>query len=203
MNHSRSERKVQRLTRSGGPTAFVVHIRSDFKIFIMHPASLSIETLLKSCQVRRQRRSGPGGQHRNKVETGIFIEHTPSGIRAEATEGRSQAKNQERAVFRLRIQLALEHRRKFEELDPSVTPSELWKSRIKGGQIKVNSEHTDFPTLLAEALDVLAFYGWEPREAKESLGCSATQLVKLLKKEPRAFACLNRNRTLLGLSALR
>jgi len=169
----------------------------------MHPASLPNETLLKSCQVRRQRRSGPGGQHRNKVETGIFIEHTPTGIRAEATEGRSQSKNQEQAVFRLRIQLALEHRLKIDELDPNAPPSELWKSRIKGGQIKVNSEHTDFPTLLAEALDVLALHGWEPREAKELLGCSATQLVKLLKKEPRAFANLNRQRTALGLSVLR
>ena len=170
---------------------------------MQHPASLPNDILLKQCQVRRQCRSGPGGQHRNKVETGIFVEHTPTGIRAEATEGRSQAKNQEQAVFRLRLQLALEHRTKIEKIDPNVTPSELWKSRVKGGQIKVNSEHTDFPTLLAEALDVLVFFGWEPREAKECLGCSATQLVKLLKKEPRAFASLNRNRAALGLSALR
>ena len=60
-----------------------------------HPASLPYDELIRECEVRRQRRSGPGGQHRNKVETGIFIEHKPSGIRAEATEQRSQAKNQD------------------------------------------------------------------------------------------------------------
>ena len=75
-----------------------------------HPAGLPRDELLRDCDVRRQRRSGPGGQHRNKVETGIFIEHTPTGVRAEATEQRSQPKNQEIAIWRLRVRLAVEVR---------------------------------------------------------------------------------------------
>ena len=49
----------------------------------------------------------------------------------------------------------------------------------------MNPEHEDFPALLAEALDVLHVVGDEPRAAAEALGCSPTQLMKLLKEEPR------------------
>ena len=57
--------------------------------------------------------------------------------------------------------------------------------------------------LLAEALDVLAAAGFEPAAAAETLGCSASQLIKLLKKEPRALAWINAERSRCGLHPLR
>lgn len=164
----------------------------------MHPACLSTDLLLADCEVRRQRRSGPGGQHRNKVETGVFIEHAPTGIRAEATEKRSQPKNQALAIFRLRVNLALQHR-----VQPEDGPSSLWKSRLRGEKISVNVEHEDFPSLLSEALDILSLKAWDTRHAAEFLGCSASQLVKFLKKDGRGLSELNRQRETLGLSRLR
>ena len=47
------------------------------------------------------RGGGPGGQHRNKVETGVRLFHPPSGITVTATEGRSQYRNRQAAVTRL------------------------------------------------------------------------------------------------------
>jgi len=164
----------------------------------MHPARLTIDELLTECEVRRQRRSGPGGQHRNKVETGVFIEHKPTGVRAEATEQRSQPKNQVLAIFRVRINLALQHR-----TQPTPDPSLLWKERLKGGKIFVNAEHDDFPSLLAEALDVLADESWDLKLVAERLGCSSSQLVKFLKKDGRALSELNRQREMLGLGRLK
>lgn len=49
--------------------------------------------------------SGPGGQHRNKTETGVRLHHDPSGTIITATERRSRASNLEAAWERLRARL--------------------------------------------------------------------------------------------------
>jgi hypothetical protein len=158
-----------------------------------HPASLPVERLLKDCSIERTRRSGPGGQHRNKVETAVVITHRPSGARAEASERRSQAENLAQAIFRLRVKLALSVR-----LQRQAEPSSLWAGRATAGRISINPEHDDFPAILAEALDVLAASGWEPAGAAEFLRVSGTQLVKLLKLDGNAFNLLNAEREKLG-----
>src|SRR5437868_5926084 len=114
-----------------------------------HPADDSTERLLADCDVRRTRRSGPGGQNRNKVETAVVLRHRPSGIVAEASERRSQAENLRRAVFRLRLNLALSVRRRTE---PGTPPSPAWQARCRVGRIVVGPDHEDFPSILAEAL---------------------------------------------------
>ena len=48
---------------------------------------------------------GPGGQHRNKVATGVRLLHRPSGMVVTATERRSQSANREAAFARLAARL--------------------------------------------------------------------------------------------------
>lgn len=167
---------------------------------LVHPAAVPLTDLLADCEVRRTRRGGPGGQHRNKVETAVVITHRPTGLTGQASERRSQDLNRQAAIQRLRINLAMEVRRAH---DKDVPTSSLWRSRARGRQLAVNTEHEDFPALLAEALDRLTACGWDVAEAAERLDISASQLVKFLKLEPAAFRLLNRQRQVRELAPLR
>ena len=164
-----------------------------------HPAAHDDARLLADSDMKFLRRSGPGGQNRNKVETAVVLYHRPSGLIAEANERRSQSENRREALRRLRFALALEVRRPVDPLEP---PSPLWRSRCKNGRIALNPDHEDVPFLLAEALDVLESREYDPKLAADVLGCSSSQLVKLLKLEGRAFAKLNQARALRGLRPL-
>ncbi len=177
----------------------LVHPARAMQSYYAHPAAWPIEKLLGQCQTRRLRRGGPGGQHRNKVETAWWICHLPSGITAEANERRLQADNRRVALFRLRLNLAIALR---QPIPAEYQPSSLWQRRCQSGRLVINPEHEDFPALLAEALDVLASAGWEPKAAAPRLDCTPSQLVKLLKKEPQALLLVNRQRTAAGLHPL-
>lgn len=164
-----------------------------------HPATLPAETLLAECDLRRTRRSGPGGQHRNKVETAVVITHRASGITAEASERRSLEENRRRALFRLRVNLALGIRC---PIRTDQAPSPLWQSRCRGGKVIVNPEHDDFPPLLAEALNAVVALNMDIPASAEWLEATSSQLVKFLKQEPRAIELVNRARERQGLRKL-
>ena len=164
----------------------------------MHPAAQPVDELLRDCNISFQRRSGPGGQHRNKVETAAILRHTPSGIQAEANEKRSQADNRKEALKRLRFKLALELRT---ELTPEV--SERWQIRARKAKISVSENHEDFPTVLAELLDVLHALEYSMPAASERLAVSSSQLLKLLRMYSPAFALVNAERQKIGLRKLK
>jgi protein subunit release factor B len=65
-------------------------------------ANLSDEALLAECDESFFIASGPGGQHRNKTETGVRLVHRPTAVTVTATERRSQLQNRGAALERLR-----------------------------------------------------------------------------------------------------
>lgn len=165
----------------------------------MHPATLPAEVLLSDCHTTHTRRSGPGGQHRNKVQTAVILLHRPSGCSAEASERRSQSENHRVALKRLRLRLALEIR----TLPESLEPTRLWQTRTHARQLKVSADHDDYPALVAEALNQLQVANWEMARVAGTLGISTSQLTKLFRRLPSAWVALNFCRATHGLPLLK
>jgi protein subunit release factor B len=58
-------------------------------------------SLERDCDMEFFIATGPGGQNRNKVETGVRLVHRPTGTTVTATERRSQHANREAAFERM------------------------------------------------------------------------------------------------------
>lgn len=161
---------------------------------------LDDEVLVAQCEVDRFRTRGPGGQHRNKVETAVRLRHLPTGLTGEATETRSQHTNRVRALGRLRLAIALGLRAAAPPGEP--LPSEL-EALDASGRITVGTRDRRRLMVLAAMLDVLAADGWQVGQAALRLGCSTAALSRLLTGEPPLLAEVNRQRGRLGLRPLR
>jgi peptide chain release factor len=77
------------------------------------------ETLLdpKDLKVETFRSGGPGGQHQNTTDSGVRITHGATGLSAVSTDERSQHRNRQVALERLRSRLLLqEHDRQAREI---------------------------------------------------------------------------------------
>ncbi len=169
-----------------------------------HPACMEIETLLAQCDRRLARTGGPGGQHRNRVDSKVILMHRPTGIESAAGERRSATDNLPVAIRRMRLTLAIQVRT---PVPLGEIGSELWRARRRqvrdasgrvSGRISCSPEHHDFPSLLAEALDVMAAAGWDPKRAALRLDVTMSQLVRLIKDYPPALEMVNRERAKHG-----
>ncbi|GET35518.1 peptide chain release factor [Microseira wollei NIES-4236] len=69
--------------------------------------SVELEIPDKDLKVDTFRSGGKGGQNVNKVETGVRVEHVPTGIAVRCTEERSQQQNKEKALARLKAKLLI------------------------------------------------------------------------------------------------
>jgi len=69
------------------------------------PDELTDDELLAQCRVETLRAGGPGGQHQNKTESAVRLTHEPSGTVVTARDSRSQHRNRQLALERLRAAL--------------------------------------------------------------------------------------------------
>lgn len=165
---------------------------------MIHPAALSEDDLEKECKLTFRRASGPGGQNRNKVETGVLVTHLPTGLSGQATERRTQGENRQVAIHRLRVVLAINVRSNACE-----TSQAKVRHYIIRGKLAISDQNSDWPVVLAELLNVIATHQWQLGPAAESFQTTSSQILKAISREPTALAYLNSNRISSGLSLLK
>lgn len=168
-----------------------------------HPAIQVPAELLARCGLRTQRRSGPGGQHRNKTSSGVFLHHEPTGIVAEATERRSQADNRVIALQRLRFRLAIEVRTPSVLDNPAAQEETQLRNEFRGKLLKMNDRNEDKPAVLALVLNDLHASGGQPSAVAPLWETTTSSIVKLVKSHPASFALLNAIRRHHGRSGLK
>jgi hypothetical protein len=152
---------------------------------------LTDEQLLAQCRFEAFRGPGPGGQKRNKTSSAVRLTHEPSGISVIAGESRSQHRNRDVAMDRLRLQIAI-HLREAVDLSRYPDPKRL----------DVSHKSADYPGVVGAVLDVLDSVGWSISDAAKIVGVTTSPLVGFLRADAMVWTEVNQRRKKMGLRTL-
>lgn len=151
--------------------------------------------LLHACDVIRQSRGGPGGQHANKSATGVRLRHRASGLQVQASEHRSGEANRAAALRRLRLALACAVR-------GGADPAWL-AAQVRGGRLACGPQAPAWPGVAAVLLDALASARGDLHLAAAACRLSPTQLAKALCADQPVRAAADAIRVRASLPRLR
>ncbi|TWT73273.1 peptide chain release factor-like protein [Allorhodopirellula solitaria] len=172
-----------------------------------HPAVWQLDELLAKCEFRTQARGGPGGQHRNRTASGVFVTFRPMEITAEATEQRNQHRNREIAIRRLRYVLAVSLRTTsplaIESGDPLSAAEHELRDRYRGTPLKLADDNRLKPAVTALLLNDMHVAGGQPSLVAPLWRVSTSRVANLLRTHPPAWTLVNRIRAHHGRGPLR
>ncbi len=160
--------------------------------------ALPLDDLLRRCSQARFQGSGPGGQKRNRVYSGVRLSHPESGLTAESVDSRASLRNLHAALARLRLRFALSA--SLPGCDPAQAAVGAAQPHFRAG---ANPDHADYPVFLLRALHFLAWHGGQITPAAAALDCTASALTRFFKADKAAWARARSIRATNGLHPLK
>ena len=163
--------------------------------------------LLGACRQTRYQGSGPGGQKRNRVYSGIRLLHPDSGLSIEADARRESRRNLEDALHRLRLELALSvvsvsgSPKAEGGVDVAAEASSVFQS--PAFRANASPSHEDFPLFALRAVYFLNQHQGRASAAAQALGCTASAMTRFLKTDKTLWVKAKEIREAHGLHPLK
>ncbi|MCF0215399.1 MAG: peptide chain release factor [Fibrobacteraceae bacterium] len=133
---------------------------------------MSLDELLRACSLKGFQGKGPGGQHRNKTNTGVSLTLAPYNLEIRSVESRSAKENKVHALHRMQMALALQIRE---------TPPEI-EIPFPGSNGHIQPSNPLFPLFVAHVFDIMAAKNGDTKAAAAAFNISPSALVKILRQ---------------------
>lgn len=140
---------------------------------------LSDFDLLKECNITAYKGSGPGGQHRNKTNSGVKLKlKNNSQLESYSCDDRSSHINKLLALKKMRMKIALQIREEPALQIPFAFPG-------SGGRVSVGNNL--YPEFIADILDRVQATSGDLSEAAKMWGLSKSALNKIILQDKQVY----------------
>ena len=150
---------------------------------------MPLNELLRACKVSGFQGGGPGGQFRNKTNSGVDLRLSVFNLAIKSCESRSANENKVHALHRLRLAIALNVREAPK--DPSVL-------KFPGSMGHIQPSNAAYPQFIADVLDFVA-----ANEAARAFDLTPSALTKILHADKAILAKIQELRRAGGKPDLR
>lgn len=133
---------------------------------------MTFDQLWGACTAKGFQGSGPGGQHRNKTNTGVWLRLNAYNLEIKSCEGRSAKENKVHALHRMQMALAL----KVRETPPAV------EMAFPGSNGHIQTSNPQFPLFVAHVFDIMATKNGDVKAAAAAFGLTPSALTKILRQ---------------------
>jgi hypothetical protein len=145
---------------------------------------LSDAELLKECEISAYKGSGPGGQHRNKTNSGVKLKI--NNVEIYSCDDRSAHVNKLLALKKLRLKIALQMREEPALQIPFSFPG-------TGG--KISQDNNFYPQFIADVLDRIYFCKGDLSEAAKMWSLSKSALNKIIIQDKKVLEAFQKIRS--------
>ena len=155
---------------------------------------MPLNDLLRACKVSGYQGGGPGGQFRNKTNSGVDLRLSEFNLAIKSCESRSASDNKVHALHRMRLAIALNVRE---------APKSASELKFPGSMGHIQPSNELYPQFIADVLDIVAATGGDTKEAARAFGLSPSALTKILHADKAVLAKIQQLRQSGGKPALR